>query len=339
MAKDTVTKDMAKKYFQSSSIRLSSLGLSVGLACLLSITGCDDKDTKDPKSGKDVTSETNSGGLEAVKPNVNEVCGNANLATGLSNYLVNNVRQQTKTFAAAHAQSSNVQLDLEKVGTEAENISIDVSNLQAVKGAQPLTNGMVSCQANVAMSLPAEVVSRANAMYNNGGQGDLEQVLANTNVKLDGNALTADAFSFMVDPQSSNIQTTGQPALLKATSEVLAQSSIKSQIDAQEAARRAAARKKAQREAAARRKAQQLAAKRKAQREAAARKKALAEQQRALQEAEGQSANLSLETDGVPFDKATTPTAPAKNQSANKPLAVKGAENIEVVIVEEQGTY
>ncbi len=374
------------------NIHLSALGLSI--ACLLTVTGCDKFGNKNETTAdktKDTSSQTAKTNKTSV--DVNEVCADTSIPTNLEKSLRNKLIEQSTTVVAQDS------LDKDKVTAETDNITVNISDVKAVEGATVSDNGLVSCQANVSLELPEDMVSRANEVYKKNNQND---------DVLDANTIKDEAFAFTIDSNAkeNNLQILGQSALLGVVSNTLANSSLKAQGSVSKsssstdtnsnnataptqsvapttsstttAEQRALAKKRAQ--ARAKKRAQEKArAKRRAEEKARAKKQAQESvakkqtQEKSQQKAVTKKTNedavikaqrakenikdpkqlkqkITVETQKKPVVKAKpvapvkkeTPkkvAPPAKAPAQSKPLGVKNAENIEVVIVEEDGTY
>ncbi len=371
------------------NIHLSALGLSI--ACLLTVTGCDMFGSKD-KTTADKTKDT-SGQTATTKKapvNVDEVCTDTNIPKNLEKSLKGKLVQQGTAFAVT--QDSGVKLDKDKLTAGSDKIAVSISDVKAVEGAKVSENGLVSCQANVSLELPEDMVNRANKVYKANNQND---------DVLDANIIKDEAFAFTVNTnvKEDNVQLLGQSALLGVVSNTLANSSLKDQgntstnnapvaskqniaptvnkTSSSEAKKRAQekalAKKRAQEKALAKKRAQEKAlAKKQAQEKALAKKQAqekAKKQQETVAKKPAQAKpqqqtvvnktgneNLAIKAqrakEGITDTKqlkqklsvetpkktqATEPVSPATAPS--KPFGVKNADNIEVVIVEENGTY
>lgn len=317
------------KMSESSKKRLffrGSVLLSMGLASMLTITGCSKGSDKKAEEAK--TTQENAEALKSNESNLaNKVCNDTQLIGSLKEAITTSISAQSKVFAAAHAQSSNVAMNNDNVDLLASNIVVDVQSVQADNEASTTSNGMASCQATISMKLSEEDISRADALYASANEPSLQQKLENAQITLNNGVIVDNQLRFVVDPNATTpvAQIISQPATLKAVADVVANSSIKSQIDAQAAARKAAAERKRQQQAAAEKKARQQAAARKKARQEAARKAAAKKQQEVANNYKAKPTDLA---------KPKQPT-----QTAEEKLNVKGAEQIEMVIVEEEGTY
>ncbi len=201
------------------NIHLSVLGLSI--ACLLTVTGCDMFGSKDDTAGdktKDKSGQTTTSKKAPV--NINEVCTDAKIPANLEKSLKDKLVQQSTAFIVA--QDSDIDLDKDKITAESDKIAVSISDVKAVEGAKASENGLVSCQANVSLELPEDMVKRANEVYKANNQND---------DVLDANRIKDEAFTFMVNTnvKEDNLQVLGQSALLGVVSNTLANSSLKAQ--------------------------------------------------------------------------------------------------------------
>ncbi len=292
------------------SIQLSVLGLSI--ACLLTVTGCDMFGSKDDKT-KETSGETAT--TKKAPINVDEVCTDKNIPMNLEKALKNKLVQQST--AVVVAQESDIDLDTDKVTDESNKIAVSISDVKAVEGAKVSENGLVSCQANVSLELPEDMVSRANEVYKANNQDD---------DILEANRIKDEAFTFMVNTnvKENNLQLLGQSALLGVVSNTLANSSLKAQglskksttkntSSASSSTAKQGVATTAQQRAAAEKRAQQRALKR---RQAAAAKKRRAQQARAKAQQQQAQAKAKPQQKAVPNQQAKAQQKTATNQQA-----------------------
>ncbi|MBS9779411.1 MAG: hypothetical protein KGV51_02175 [Moraxellaceae bacterium] len=200
------------------NIHLSALGLSI--ACLLTVSGCDmfgNKDDTTADKTKEKSSQTTS---RKASVNVDEVCAETGIPTNLEKSLKAKFVQQSTAFVVA--QNSDIDLDTDKVSAESDKIAVSISDVKAVEGTKVSETGLVSCQANVSLELPEDMVKRSNEVYRANNQED---------DVLDANRIKDEAFTFMVDTNAkeNNLQILGQSALLGVVSNTLANSALKAQ--------------------------------------------------------------------------------------------------------------
>lgn len=298
------------------------------LLCGLTVVGCDKKQESETT---DKTEDTNTE-VVAVDPVVQ--CDDQVALTQLQNSIQSTLGSQTQNLFTAYAENVGVTASSSGVKNVVNSVLVDIANPQVIQEAN--NQGMVTCSASLSLTLPNPEVSRANKVTTRSDGRSLSEVLRSQSIVLNNNMLVSDNFNYVVGMQGgqATARVVGQPAILTAAADIIAKSRVQAVIDAN----RAAPATKQPRPAPAMPAAPAQPAEPRPRPEPEQRPKP-----RQTQPAE--SAKVESQTQ----QKPAAAVEPAKPQSTevqksvednqSKNLSVPKNDDIEMVIVEEEGTY
>ena len=309
--------------------------VGVILLCGLTAVGCSKKE----ESTDDKTDDNN---VEVVTTAPVVQCDDQMALTQLTHTVQSTLASQSQKLFTAYAQSNGESLPLTNVNNASGSVLVDIANPREIQPAN--AQGMVTCSASVSLTLPNQDVSRANRVYTQVEDRSLADLLRSEGIVLNNNMLVTDNFNYVVGMQGgqSVARVVGQPAILVAAADVIAKSQYQAVIDA----RRVAPNTKKPRPAPA------LPSEPKLPSQPSARP--APEQREPIRQTQpARTPQVTEKSETKPVEPAKPETAkPSKpvtdsngSETAAKPaektkkLNVPKDENIEMVIIEEEGTY
>lgn len=313
-----------------SFVRVSRPTSLVGvmLLCGLTAVGCSKKEEPTDKSAE--------AEVEVVTADPVVQCDDQIALTQLTQTVQSTLGNQSQRLFNAYADSNGESLSLTNVNNAVGSVLIDVANPREMQPAN--AQGMVTCSASLSLTLPNQDVSRANRVYTQVEDRTLAELLRSEGIVLNNNMLVSDNFSYVVGMQGgqSIARVVGQPSILMAASDIIAKSQYQAVIDA----RRAAPDTKKPRPAPALPAEPSQPAQPRVRPEPELKQRAPVDQTQPARNAEAQP-----EAQQKPAAKPVEPATEGTNQTATKPveapkqLNAPKDDNIEMVIIEEEGTY
>lgn len=322
-----------QKYKQQSWLTL----FSVGLVGTLALSGCDRKDKAETEVAAPKT-ETEVVSVPAAD------CDDPLVQDRLKLALNAALNQKSKSFVNAYANQAEIGVDASELNGQLGNVLIDIQNPSVLQATN--SNGMTTCQASVSMTLPSQDLYQANQVYASAGRPSLQERLAEQNISLNNNMLADDAFSYVVGQQDGQVRTriVGEPAIIELVADVMAGSLVqnaivtrRAEITAQETRRqqeRRAAQQERRREQTDTQIRQPAVVKPAAP--AAPSKPATTKPAATVSNPKPTAAPKTSESVAATNTVPTEPTAPLKD---SKKLTPPTDKTIDMVIIEEEGTY
>ncbi len=208
----------------------------ISLVCSLAVAGCSRSDKDDDVDVNEVAVDQQTVNDNDVAPAMS--CDDPLVQDRLRTALKNTLNQQAQTLANNYANAAQVNINSSVLNGKIGNILIDVQNAALLQEGN--NNGMTTCQASVSMTLPSEDLYQASLIDSSNNKPSLQSRLANDNIRINNNMLVDDAFSYVIGTQNGLVQAriAGQPPLINIVADVVAGSSLKSVMDEQQATRR-----------------------------------------------------------------------------------------------------
>lgn len=306
--------------------------VGVVILCGLTAVGCSKKEESTADKAEEAKVE--------VAPASVVACNDQVALAQLTNMVQSTLTGQSQKLFSAYAESAGESLSLNNVNTAVGSVLVDIANPTILQEAN--AQGMVTCNASLSLTLPNQDVARATRVYASLEDRNLADLLQSENITLNNNMLVSNNFNYVVGMQGGQVtaRLVGQPAILTAASDIIA----KSQFQAVLEANRAAPQTNKPRPAPALPAEPKQPAQPRVRPEPEQKQKAPARETQPARSAEPKAATKptepSVSTDNTKpsVEKPAATTAPA--QSAEKPkLVVPKDDNIEMVIIEEDGTY
>ena len=318
--------------------------VGVLLLCGLTVVGCSKKEESADKSD-----ETK---VEVVTTNPVVKCDDQMALTQLTQSVKSTLGAQSQNLFKNYADNVGESLSVTNVNNAAGSILVDIANPKVIQDAN--AQGMVTCSASLSLTLPNQDISRADRVYSQIEERSLADLLRSENIVLNNNMLVSDNFNYVVGMQGgqSVARVVGQPAILMAAADVIAKSQFQAVIDSRRSApdtnkpRPAPAlpaepRQPSQPRVRPEPEQKQKPAVRQTQPARSAEAQTQAQQKPAVKPAEPAKPTASE----APKTSASKP-APEQNSNLEavakpkpKPLTVPKDDDMEMVIIEEEGTY
>lgn len=211
-----------KSSFQRVSHPASLAG--VVLLCGLTVVGCNKK-----QESTDKTEETE---VEVVTTDPVVQCDDQVALNKLRQSIKSNLSSQTQNIFKSYADNSTQNPSSSRVNNAVDSVLIDVANPTVIQEAN--AQGMVTCSASLSLTLPNSDIARANKVYTRSEGNSLSQVMRLKGIVLNNNMLVTDNFNYVVGMQGG--QTTarivGQPNVLTAAADIIAKSQFQAVIEA-----------------------------------------------------------------------------------------------------------
>lgn len=216
----------------------------VGIVCGLVLTGCDRSEKEDTTETVELTEQDSVATENTAAIAVS--CDDPMVQDRLKAALRNTLNQQAQSRAANYANDAEIDLSSGSITEKTNGVVIDVQNAAVLQDTN--TNGMITCQASVSMTLPSEDLYQASQVQAANNQPSLQSRLAQNNIRINNNMLVDNAFTYVVGTQGGQVRTriAGQPALIAIVADVMAGSVFQSAMDEERAERAAERRESAQ---------------------------------------------------------------------------------------------
>lgn len=210
-----------KSSFQRVSRPASLAG--VVLLCGLTVVGCNKK-----QESTDKTEETE---VEVVTTDPVVQCDDQVALNKLRQSIKSNLSSQTQNIFKSYADNSTQNPSSSRVNNAVDSVLIDIANPTVIQEAN--SQGMVTCSASLSLTLPNSDIARANKVYSRSEGNSLSQVMRLKGIVLNNNMLVTDNFNYVVGMQGG--QTTarivGQPNVLTAAADIIAKSQFQAVIE------------------------------------------------------------------------------------------------------------
>lgn len=300
--------------------------LSVGLVGTLALSGCDRKDKAETEVAQTET-ETEVVSVPAAD------CDDPMVQDRLKVALKTALNQKSKSFASAYANQAQIGVDASELSGQLSNVLIDIQNPTVLQATN--SNGMTTCQASVSMTLPSQDLYQANQVYAAAGRPSLQERLDGQNISLNNNMLADDAFSYVVGQQGGQVRTSlvGEPAIIELVADVMAGSLVQNAL----ATRRSEAAAEETRRQQERRAAQQE--RRREQAETQIRQPTITQPAAPAAPSRPAPTVSNPTPSATPKPTESVPATPAAPVQDTKKLTPPTDKTIDMVIVEEDGTY
>ena len=316
--------------------------VGVMLLCGLTAVGCSKKE--------EPTDNSDEANVEVVTTDPVVQCDDQVALTQLTQTVQSTLGSQSQKLFTSYAENNGESLSLNNLNNAVGSVLIDVANPRVIQGAN--TQGMITCSASLSLTLPNQDVTRANRVYTQVEDRSLSDLLRSEGIVLNNNMLVSDNFNYVVGMQGgqSVARVVGQPAILLAASDIMAKSQYQAVIDARRSApdtnkpRPAPAlpaepRQPSQPRVRPEPEQKQKAPIRQTQPARSAEAQAEAQQKQAtkpVEPAKPQPAETPKPSKPVTEEANNTATKPVE---APKKLSTPKDDSIEMVIIEEDGTY
>lgn len=316
--------------------------VGVMLLCGLTAVGCSKKEESTDKSDE--------AKVEVVTTDPVVQCDDQVALTQLTQTVQSTLGSQSQRLFNSYAESNGETLSLTNLKSAVGSVLIDVANPREIQGAN--AQGMITCSASLSLTLPNQDVSRANRVYTQVEDRSLADLLRSEGIILNNNMLVSDNFNYVVGMQGgqSVARVVGQPAILMAAADIISKSQYQAIIDARRSApdtnkpRPAPAlpaepRQPTQPRVRPEPEQKQKAPVRQTQPARSAEAQTQAQQKPAAKPAE------PAKPQPAETPKPSKPAAEEANNTAAKPveapknLTTPKDDSIEMVIIEEDGTY
>lgn len=316
--------------------------VGVMLLCGLTAVGCSKKEESTDKSDE--------AKVEVVTTDPVVQCDDQVALTQLTQTVQSTLGSQSQRLFNSYAESNGETLSLTNLKSAVGSVLIDVANPREIQGAN--AQGMITCSASLSLTLPNQDVSRANRVYTQVEDRSLADLLRSEGIILNNNMLVSDNFNYVVGMQGgqSVARVVGQPAILMAAADIISKSQYQAVIDARRSApdtnkpRPAPAlpaepRQPTQPRVRPEPEQKQKAPVRQTQPARSAEAQTQAQQKPAAKPAE------PAKPQPAETPKPSKPAAEEANNTAAKPveatnnLTTPKDDSIEMVIIEEDGTY
>lgn len=202
--------------------------VGVMLLCGLTAVGCSKKEESTDKSDE--------AKVEVVTTAPVVQCDDQVALTQLTQTVQSTLGSQSQRLFNAYAESNGESLSLTNVNNAVGSVLVDVANPRVMQQAND--QGMITCSASLSLTLPNQDVSRANRVYTQVEDRTLAELLRSEGIVLNNNMLVSDNFSYVVGMQGgqSIARVVGQPSILMAASDIIAKSQYQAVIDARRTA-------------------------------------------------------------------------------------------------------
>lgn len=211
-----------KLSFQRVSHSASLAG--VVLLCGLTVVGCNKK-----QESTDKTEETD---VEVVTTVPGVQCDDQVALNKLRQSIKSNLSSQTQNLFKSYVDNSNQKPSVSRAKNAVDSVLIDIANPAVIQEAN--AQGMVTCSASLSLTLPNSDIARANRVYTRSEGSSLSQVMRLKGIVLNNNMLVTDNFNYVVGMQGgqTTARVVGQPNLLTAAADIIAKSQFQAVIDA-----------------------------------------------------------------------------------------------------------
>ena len=205
----------------------STLGISVCASLLL--TACN----KTPEESEVEVVETEETVVVEEPAEQVVACDDQVAVSQLSNAVRSSLNKQTETLLTTYANRAEVTVDMASAKSAIGSILVDVANSQALP-SDDASGGMTTCRASLSLTLPNEDVQRAKNVYDSIEGEDLTAKLADMNISLNNNMVVSDSFTYVVGMQGGQAvaKVAGQPDVTRTVADILAKSQFKKALDA-----------------------------------------------------------------------------------------------------------
>ena len=298
--------------------------VGVALICGLTAVGCS-KQT-DENNAEEAPVEVAASNAPAVQ------CDDQVALTQLTQSVQTAVNAQTQGLFNSYAERANANLSFSGADEAVGSILIDVANPTMLQEAN--ADGMVTCQASLSLTLPNKDVTRASKVYETLEGGNLADYLQSQNITLNNNMLVSNNFNYVVGMQGgqATARLVGQPAILASAADIIARSQFQRALDAS----RAGPATSKPRYAPA------MPSEPRVRTEPKPRPEPEQKQRTPVQRetTPARVNELKVETEvAKPKVETNVESKPKQPKEPKENLTVPTDENIEMVIVEEEGTY
>lgn len=342
-----------QRHTESSGLFFAKAGLigAMTLVGTLTLSGCDRNQSKDDETAKE-SKTTQTTETEVVTKAVPAVaCDDPSVQDQLKLVLQATLNQRSQNYVGAYAKQADIQVAPRDVNGMIGNVLIDVQNPRVLQATN--SSGMTTCQASVSMTLPSQDLYQASQVYAAAGRQDLTSKISGKNIRLNNNMLVDDNFSYVVGHQGDEVRAriAGEPAILDIVSDVMAGSLVQTAVETRRAqinAQKAQIRQDRRAEQATRREPQaprirqpqsaqsvQPAAPAQPAKPAAPSRSSSSPAPAATNESASNNAGANASTNAPAAASGTTKPAATTTQK----LSVPTDKSIDMVIVEEEGTY
>lgn len=209
---------------QSGSIwpKLVGMGLVVGLA----LAGCSKADRSKEAPAEPAVVDNSS-----VAPAVG--CQDPLVQDRLKNAVKNALYQQSQALVSSYGSEADVSLDISNVRNKINSVVVGINNISMLQAAN--ANGITTCQAAVSLALPEEDVILADKLNAENNHPSTQSQVAQDNLKMVGSTLVDEALTYIVGAQNGQVQVriVSNPPLFTAGADVIASAMLKSTLDSQ----------------------------------------------------------------------------------------------------------
>ncbi|WP_296402973.1 hypothetical protein [Psychrobacter sp.] len=314
---------MMKLSFDCGSRPINLVG--VLLLCGLTAVGCSKKEESTEKSEKTK--------VEVVTTAPVVQCDDQMALTQLTHSIQSSLGSQTQNLFNNYADSNGETLSLTDVKDSVGSVLVDIANPKVIQEAN--SKGMLTCSASLSLTLPNQDVTRADRVYKRVEDRSLDDLLRSEGIVLNNNMLVSDNFNYIVGMQGGQAvaRLVGQPSILLAAADVIAKSQYQSVIDARTSAPNTIKVRPAPTLPA---EPKQRSAPRVRPEPEQKQKAPVRQSQPAEKPAESSDKAKSSKPSTVQKDSQAVTAKPVEK---DKPLTAAKDDNIDMVIVEEEGTY
>lgn len=206
----------------SNLAKIAGISVMVGMA----LAGCSKAD-----KSEDAPEETVVVDNSDVAPAVG--CQDPLVQDRLKNALKNALYQQSQSLVVGYGSEADVSLDTSMVRNKINNIGVGINNISMLQAAN--ANGITTCQAAISLALPSEDVFLTNQLNAENNHPTLQSQVAQDNLRMSDNTMIDDALTYIVGAQNGQVQVriVSNPPLLTAAADVVASSMLKSALDNQ----------------------------------------------------------------------------------------------------------
>ncbi|WP_019673003.1 hypothetical protein [Psychrobacter lutiphocae] len=198
--------------------------VGIMLLCALAAVSC----SKQPK--------TEEGGTEQAQ--VDNVlvpvldCDEPMVSSQLEQAVKASLNSQAQRQFNAYAQSAGEALSTNNLSNAVISVLVDIANPTMLQDANE--QGAVTCGASLSLTLPNQDVTRAAQVYSALESRNLAEVLQAQNISLNNNMLVTRDFNYMLGMQGGQMHAriVGQPAIIEAAADMLAKSQFQATLDA-----------------------------------------------------------------------------------------------------------
>lgn len=196
------------------------------LLCGLTVVGCNKK-----QETTESTESTEEGDVEVVVADPVVQCDDQVALSQLRQSIKTNLNSQTQNLFKTYADNSAENPSVTRVNNAVGSVLIDIANPAVIQEAN--AQGMVTCSASLSLTLPNPDVARANRVYNRSEGRDISQILRLEGVVLNNNMLVSNHFNYVVGMQGgqTTARVVGQPKILTAAADIIAKSQFQAVLD------------------------------------------------------------------------------------------------------------